>query len=230
MASQLVPLPRGTCGTTARRVRPLLVAGVAAVLLLPAAGPAAADSHEPGLGDVLEALAPDEGEASPSPSPEESAAPDDDAPAAAPTEEPAPDAPAGEQPPEAAAEPAPTAAPAEVQASTEQQPASVAPRGPRSGSSAGPRLQAGEVPDAPAPAPFPDAQPPLAAGPEVAPPEGAPSAGTGGPGVAAQLAMAPRPPLADEPVAPELAFLGFVALALAWYDRRHRARYRLPPA
>lgn len=197
--------------------RRLLVAVLAAAcafgVALPEAG--AQEEESPGLGDLIPPLAPeDDAEADAPPATTPPSTPD---PTPEPGEAPPP-------PPEGA--PAPEAAPPQA----DVQGAQAAPRRPRSGSASGPGLQSGGPP----PQGAGDALPLEVAPPSVAPPEA-----VGGPvaappaGDATGQDMAARPTASGvyptEPAMPDLAVLGLLALGLMWFDRRYRARYRLPP-
>lgn len=189
---------------------------------------AAGDQHEPSPVDgLLAPIAPAAPEEAPPADPGLQPPPDDGA-AEEPEAAPAP-SPEGEPAPaEPAAEPAPVVAPpeapppADVQASGEQGPG-VAPRRPTAGSASTPRINTGAAPDSQPEAGF---AAPAVAPPEAAPPEPAPAPGDRPSG---EILAATPYPVPEQPIMPELAVLALVAAGLAWFDRRYRARYRLPP-
>lgn len=215
-------------GATPRRDGPgrrLFVAALAAAcafgVALPEAGAqeGAEEEERPGLGDLLAPITPDE---------DDDAEPDAPPATIAPSEPGAPAEPppgSGEAPPPEGEAP-PAAAPAQA----DVQGAQAAPRRPRSGSADGPGLQSGGPPPAGA---GDDAMPLEVAPPSVAPPEAtvpqaAPPAGdVTGQEMAAQPTATGAYP--TEPAMPDVTVLGLLALGLLWFDRRYRARYRLPP-
>lgn len=203
--------------------RRLLVTALAAACMFAVAlTDAGAQEQEPsGLGELLAPLGPDddaEAEAPPATTPpSEPDASGDPAPA------PPPDP--GEAPPPPEGQPPPEAAPAQA----DVQGAQATRRQPRSGSSYGPGLQ----PGGPQPGEGGDVMPLEVAPPSVAPPEavGPQAAPPAGDGIGQEMASMPIASGAYpvKPAMPDLTVLGLVALGLLWFDRRYRARYRLPP-
>ncbi|MEX2621176.1 MAG: hypothetical protein WD250_13265 [Egibacteraceae bacterium] len=195
--------------------RRLLVAVLAAAcafgVVLPEAR--AQEEERPGLGDLLAPLAPD----------------DDDGPDAPPATTP-PSAPATPGEPGEEAPPPEGAPPSEAApAPPDVQGAQAAPRRPRSGSASGPGLQSGGPPPAGAGDAMPlEVAPPSVAPPEATVPQAAPPAGDG---TGQDLAARPTASgaFSTEPAIPDLTVLALLALGLMWFDRRYRARYRLPP-
>lgn len=155
--------------------------------------------------------------------------PPETAPAPAPAPEPEPEA---EPDPEPPAEEPP---PAEVQASSDQGAGAAGPARPSRGGSSSPLLQSVVNPGAGG-EPLGEAEvlAPMVAAPgvSVAPPASEPAEDTStdtsaGQDLAASPISAMRGP-GEEPGMPSVAILTALAVGLAWYERRHRARLPRP--
>lgn len=208
-----------------RAGRVLLVAVLAAACALSVTLPEAAaqEPERPRLGDLLPPLGPDD--AAEDSAPPATTPPADPGPDPGPAPDPAPD-PNEAPPPPPEGGPAPEAAPpaADVQG------AEAGPRRPTSGSASGPGLQAGGIFPGESGAELPlEVAPPAVAPPDVAGPEAAPPADAAGQDMASQQLAAGSGAYPGEPAIPDLTVLGLLALGLMWFDRRYRARYRLPP-